>query len=98
MNKAVVQQGQSILDVALQQCGSIEAIFEMAALNSISVTDDLLAGNSLVMPEAKDGKVVSYYSINRVTPATAVTANDLMHTIADEGIEFWAIGGEFIVS
>lgn len=97
MNKAVVQQGQSILDVALQQCGNIEAIFEMAALNSISVTDDLPAGNSLVMPEAKDGKVVSYYSVNRVTPATAVTLDEInQHPVG--GINFMGIELDFIVS
>ena len=97
MNKAVVQQGQSILDVAIQQCGSVESILDMAALNSISVTDDLNAGASLVMPDAKDGKVVSYYSVNRVTPATAVTLDEInQHPVG--GINFMGIEIDFIVS
>lgn len=97
MNKAVVQQGQSILDVAIQQCGSVESILDMAALNGISVTDDLNAGTPLVMPDAKDGKVVSYYSVNRVTPATAVTLDEInQHPVG--GINFMGIEIDFIVS
>lgn len=92
------QVRQSTFDIAIQQCGSIEAVFNMTLLNDISVTDDLSTGNPLTIPDPKDDRVVSYYTINKITPATAITLDEVAHTIAEEGIEFWAIGYDFIIS
>lgn len=91
------QARQSTLDIAIQQCGSVEAVFDMMALNGISVTDDLNAGASLVMPDASDDRVVSYYTVNKITPATAVTLDEMnQHPVG--GINFMGIGIDFIVS
>ncbi len=47
MIKAVALEGQSLLDLALQECGSIEAAFDMAVQNGLSVTSELTSGQLL---------------------------------------------------
>ncbi len=39
---------QSLLDIAIQQCGDATAVFQLAVLNGLSITDDLEAGQTIV--------------------------------------------------
>ena len=39
--KTVVQAGQTLLDIAVQEYGTIEAVFMLAKANDISITDCL---------------------------------------------------------
>ena len=41
--QVVVLHNQSLLDLALQHTGTIESIFELAMLNNLSITDDVVA-------------------------------------------------------
>ena len=64
---------QSLFDIAIQYRGSAEAAFEIAALNDLSITDELESGQQL---EVETGRapslhVVNYYRTNGVVPATA---------------------------
>lgn len=68
-----VLHNQTIFDIALQSFGSVEAVFDIALLNGISVTDILPVGLNLELPDADYGfrEVVNYYKSNRIAPATA---------------------------
>lgn len=89
---------QSLLDMALQHCGSLEAAFDMAELNGLNLTDDLETGIDIAIPNAYNTKVVQHYTVNSIQPATAITAAEINSVLAvGEGIEFWGIEYDFIV-
>lgn len=94
-----VSQRQSLLDLALQYGGSMEAAMEIAAANGVSITDDLNDGQQLAMPVPQNKDVTNYYVIHDICPATAITQdaiNEIMES--GEGIGYWAIGIDFVVS
>lgn len=66
-NTININQGQSLLDIAIQYCGSIESLFDIAELNSISPTDTV-AGALLVEPVSNN--IARYYAANNLIPAT----------------------------
>ena len=92
--KAIVQTGQTLLDLALRECGSDEGVFPLASRNGLSITDALEPGQVLeVAPEdVVNQEVVDYYKAKNILPATE------LETPLEEGIEFWAIEYDFIVS
>lgn len=71
-----VQDNQSIIDLAIQHCGSAEAAFDLAALNGISITDELAAGQTLQLPDVANKDIAKYYFDRGIVPATG-TAIDL---------------------
>jgi hypothetical protein len=88
-----VKQGQSLLDIAIQHCGTAESVYDLAIANGLSITDELVPGQLLNLPAVTDKKTVSYFDTNEIKPATAVTAADLIF----EGIDYWGIDVDFIV-
>lgn len=89
--QATVRNGQWLADIAVEKTGSIAGLFEMAALNGISVTDDLNVGSAIDLSEVKDEAVVQNYKVRELNPATA-TETGLA------GIGYWAIGTTLIVA
>lgn len=65
-----ILEGQSLLDIALQELGSIEGAYALAVLNGLSLTDSLAAGRVLQLPEEVDKRIVKYYSERNIRPAT----------------------------
>ena len=49
MTSTTITAGQSLLDVALQEYGSVDALFALADANGLAVTDPLTAGQELVL-------------------------------------------------
>lgn len=95
-----VLHNQSLLDLALQHTGTIESIFEFAEANTLNITDDVRAGNTLVLPaEAFTNKdILGYYTTKNIQPATAFTKEDEQVFERLEGISIWAINLDFVVS
>lgn len=89
-----VQSRQTLLDIALQECGGVEGVFNLAARNDLSITDVLSVGREIeAAPEDVVNRTVAdYYRINNITPATE--PDELL----EEGIEFWTIEYDFEVS
>lgn len=50
-NHYKIHQGQSLFDLAIHQYGSIEPVFELAAISKLSLTDRLPAGTLLELPK-----------------------------------------------
>lgn len=100
INQATITERQSLLDVALQHSGSLEAALEIAMLNEASLTDDLMAGQQVLLPEnADNSEVAAYYSVNDLHPASAISQAQILEILEQgEGIEFWGIEFDFIVS
>lgn len=98
--ETVVLGNQSLPDIAVQETGSLEGVFELAELAGLSITDELAAGMSLPVPLTPvDRQVTDYYDAHRITPATAITSGDTAGgELIMEGIEFWGIEYDFIVS
>jgi hypothetical protein len=94
-----VYERQSMLDVAVQHSGGIESVFDFAFNNGLSITDDLNPYDTLLgCNDIVDLDIVYYYSNKGIIPSTALTDTDISQTIANEGIEFWTVGEDFIVS
>lgn len=69
----IIQNGQTLSDIAIQQYGSLEAIILLAMTNNINPTADLKAGDVLECPEqVYDRDMQSYCARNKVSPATAI--------------------------
>jgi hypothetical protein len=87
-----VNNSQWLGDIALQACGSIEALFALAAANGMSVTDDVPNGREVVTVAVIDSRLRLWYANNGVIPATALSSDEW------GGIGMWAIEMNFKVS
>lgn len=95
--KTTILHHQSLLDLAIQHTGTAENAFDLALANGLSLTDDLEAGDWLVAnsQELKANKdILNYYTAKNIQPATAITAA----VEQPQGISYWAIGINFIIS
>ncbi len=52
MKQSIISAGQSLVDVALQELGSVEALFALADANGLAITDALRPGQALSIPDA----------------------------------------------
>lgn len=93
----IVLSGQSLIDVAIQCCGSAEAAYDIAVLNGLSITDDLTAGLELTIPAAVNSSIVSYYTQKGIKPATGITT-EAENALIGEGIEYWALEYDFVIN
>lgn len=73
----MILQNQSLLDISIQEYGNLEGLYDLALTNNISVTDALMPGNVLDIPniETKTPDIKRYYKNKDLHPATAITAN-----------------------
>jgi len=71
MKYGEVLNGQTLFDIALQYCGSIEAAFDIASLNDMPVTSSLRPGETIRLPDVANKRVVNYFKANGIKPATA---------------------------
>jgi len=68
-----VKEGQTLFDISLQELGSIEGVFELAMLNGFNMTDDLVPGQKLKLPEVIEYDIQQYYKNKSINPATLLT-------------------------
>lgn len=92
-----VQDRQSLLDIALQTAGSVEAGMDLAVRNGISVSDDLSDGLELSTAPIIDTKVKQQYDVQGIRPATATSLDELAG-YSPSGIGEMCVGVDFEVS
>lgn len=93
----IILHNQSLLDIAIQHTGKVENAFAIAVANGLSVSDELVVGQALELPELdKEIEVYNYYRAKRLQPATAVTDSTVIP--AGRGIGWMQIGKDFKVS
>lgn len=93
MNKA--QQGQSFIDMIFQGTGGFEGIVEAAVLNDKSITDDIEIGENILVGEITNNSIKN--TLQRRNPATSVSHTGIQLN-QPEGIDYWAIQADFIIS
>lgn len=95
MAEVTVQDGQSLVDIALQVYGSAEGTFILARNNGLAISDPVEPGQILTYDEQKtaDRKVVAYYAEHGISPATTISEDDIRG-----GIGYMGIGIDFRVS
>lgn len=88
----IVEQGQCLVDMAIQYNGNALAIFDIALINGISLTEDIVPGQELKETAVLDNRIKNYFS--KITPASGNDADILVQ----QGIGYWYIGLDFIIS
>lgn len=75
MENLLVLNQQSFLDLALQAYGTVEGAVAFALANDRSLTDELVSGELLQVPEYADAlpNIVEAYEAFTLRPATALT-------------------------
>jgi len=81
MIKIKVNHNQNLLDIAVQYTSSAETVFEILKANEgIGLTDDLIAGQELNIPQAAidQGRILSQenFAGTKRIPASALPAAD----------------------
>ncbi|WP_299212744.1 hypothetical protein [uncultured Dokdonia sp.] len=94
------QQNQNILDVALQEYGSIETVFDVLADNDrFDLTDDLSVYQDLQTGrEAFKKDIVAYYNANTIKPATSSTREEELLLADLSGVDFMIVEEDFFIS
>ena len=93
--KTTIIDQQNLLDIALQETGSIEGVFELATANDIAVSDEIPAGTELKVPEGNTNPdVLRQYKANDIKPATG----NIKDAEILDGIGYWYIEMDFISS
>lgn len=99
MSSVIVYQGQSLFDIAVQYSGSATAVFDWALKNNRSITDELITGETLQVPDSiyAEPVVIDYFDSTQKKIATAITNQKHELIVADEGIGAMIIESTFIV-
>jgi hypothetical protein len=88
---------QALIDIAMQEAGTVESLFEVALLNGICLTDDLTPDHEYKRPALVNAKVVSVFS-GAVKPASNTPVDEEQLPVELNGIDYWYIENTFIVS
>ena len=77
MRKVIVQSGQTIADVAVQEYGSFEAAVELAIANDIGITDHVQGGSELRKIDKSYNKPVKdYCKVEGAQPTSTIQKED----------------------
>jgi AAA+ ATPase superfamily predicted ATPase len=69
-----VVEGQNLFDISIQEYGNVSAVFDIAFANDLNVSDLLLPGQELLVPESKfkDESILSYLKKKRIHPNSSL--------------------------
>ncbi len=100
MQKEVsILKGQTFADIAIQETGWMEGLYDLADTNELSMTEVLVAGSTVqVNPDDVNQQEYRSVSKDNVVPATAfgyVLGEEVEQ--ANEGIGYWGLEIDFIV-
>jgi len=70
-----VLQNQTLLDIAVQNYGNAECVYELAQANNLPLDAELQVGQILVLPQigSANRQIAAYYSARNLKPATAIS-------------------------
>jgi hypothetical protein len=90
---------QSLLDIAVQESGSVLAAFDWAIANGISITDDLVPGQKLVYGVSvfENDDILNYFKNRNQLVATAISLDQNNQTPI-LGIGTMTIESTFIIA
>jgi hypothetical protein len=80
-------KGQSVLDLALQETGQIDSLFEILTENNISVSSTISPGSIFYFKTpAEDIEILSFYKKRNIKPATVYPIESLLQTLFEAGL------------
>jgi LysM repeat protein len=96
----IIQENQSLFDIAVQEDGSVLAVFEWALANGLSITDVLEPGQKLKAPKSsfRNGDLANYFKGRNQQVATCSTIGNDKLPIQPSGIGAMIIGTDFIIT
>lgn len=96
--KVTVLNNQTLFDLAIRYCGSPIAAFAIARANEMSVSAIINAGEEINIPLQLNADVVDYFNRKNHQPATGWNPVRNGAQPKQEGISFWAINDDFIIT
>lgn len=84
------------MDIAVQTSGSVEAAFDLAATNDVSVSEPLPAGMQIETVATTDKLVLERYTARQIRPATELSDEEI-EVAPFGGIGYMGIDVDFIV-
>ncbi len=94
----VVNDRQTLLDVALQVCGSAEGVIDLALLNNLQLSVNLDMDKELnTLVAVYDKQICDYYAVNSIMPCTTIGISPDA-PLLPTGINFMGIEIDFVVS
>lgn len=93
-----IREGQTVIDMALQGSGDVDRLIEVAMLNGLSITDELVAGSLIITPGALLNKrsLALFFNAAPYYPASGEAGNN--NNDADEhGVGYDVIEDDQIV-
>lgn len=97
MKTIVVIQGQTLIDIAMQELGDASRLRELALLNNLNITSEITPGQTLLVPDYALDKKDTVKILTNPFNNPASGANPNSEIIIPVGIEFWSIENDFIV-
>lgn len=94
-NNTIVKAGQTVADIAIQMCGTQESLFAVALLNGVGITDALTPGSQIEGGTLAVFDVADYFRKYKLYPASGYAQSEIL---TPQGIDYWAIGIDFVVS
>lgn len=86
--KVTTISGQTLADIALRETGTVETMFDIADLNDLNVSDELIAGNEIKVPvEVSDKAVAEFFRAKEFYPAAGYDMAELIPLSGVEVIE-----------
>lgn len=95
MKDVILLPEQSLFDIAIQEYGSLDKVFDLAEENGVSITDECEAGTILKCNTDNKSNIVNYLDVKGIKPVTGVSGSI---SFKPGGIGYMAIGVDFIVS
>lgn len=95
--KITPAERQSLLDIAIQTSGSLEAAFALSVKNDIGISEILPAGCELETVAVTDPLVFSRYEEKKLRPVTEISSS-VRQRMPYGGIGFMGIEIDFIIS
>lgn len=97
MQAITVKDRQTVLDIAMQHAGTVEACIAVAEANGLSITDEMVTGQLLKSTDIVFSEVVkTFYKENRSPANGSLTSGIEENSLG--GIGNWSIGRDFVVS
>jgi len=96
MARITPQDRQSLLDMALQTSGGVDAAFDLAEANGVSISEPLEAEAELETVAAADKNVLAKYEARGIRPATELSAEEV-EAAPYGGIGYMGIEIDFVV-
>ena len=96
MSKNIVFVGQNFLNKVVELTGSIDNAFEVAIINNLSLTDNLIIGTELKSTPITNKAIFNFFDHDN-KPTTSLTVNEIAQFLLDPGIDEMIIETNFMI-